>query len=359
MVSVQYRQEGLSYLTRKRSKELTLQANYLHFIIYETMKKILLPILALAFLLVGVNKVSAATPAWDVSGNYVVRFVLGGNFDHDVTLNQDAAGNITGNGGFPASGLHTYTWVIDSGTVSGSNINFTAHYTALPDAVTPLDVMHVTGVIAADGTMNGTWDDNYQGGFRTGTWSTISGAAKPVFNSVALTNIDQCKNDGWKQFGTVFKNQGQCVSFVANGKASLVQVGIYHVSGGSSDNVLNAQPYQGSVALITDKTDGSLRVIGSISGLDANKLYFVWVRDLTGYTGPSLFDPHVLGYFKLVSFTSDSSGKGVFSYKINGADLPSGTYNIQVAINDETGASNQIGVTVAATAKFTTVIVGQ
>jgi hypothetical protein len=28
------------------------------------------------------------------------------------------------------------------------------------------------------------------------------------------TSKEQCKEDGWKNFGTTFKNQGQCVSFV-------------------------------------------------------------------------------------------------------------------------------------------------
>jgi uncharacterized delta-60 repeat protein len=32
------------------------------------------------------------------------------------------------------------------------------------------------------------------------------------------TNKDQCKNGGWKNFGTRFKNQGQCVRFVNTGK---------------------------------------------------------------------------------------------------------------------------------------------
>jgi hypothetical protein len=31
------------------------------------------------------------------------------------------------------------------------------------------------------------------------------------------TSKDQCKDDGWRQFG-VFRNQGDCVSFVANGR---------------------------------------------------------------------------------------------------------------------------------------------
>jgi hypothetical protein len=28
---------------------------------------------------------------------------------------------------------------------------------------------------------------------------------------------EQCKNGGWRNYGTTFKNQGQCVSFVATG----------------------------------------------------------------------------------------------------------------------------------------------
>lgn len=32
------------------------------------------------------------------------------------------------------------------------------------------------------------------------------------------TNKDQCKNNGWKNYGTKFKNQGDCVSFVNTGK---------------------------------------------------------------------------------------------------------------------------------------------
>ena len=31
------------------------------------------------------------------------------------------------------------------------------------------------------------------------------------------TGTDQCKHGGWKSFGTVFKNQGDCVAFVASG----------------------------------------------------------------------------------------------------------------------------------------------
>ena len=31
------------------------------------------------------------------------------------------------------------------------------------------------------------------------------------------TGKDQCKNGGWRTFGPMFKNQGQCVAFVERG----------------------------------------------------------------------------------------------------------------------------------------------
>jgi len=43
--------------------------------------------------------------------------------------------------------------------------------------------MHVMGTIAPDGTMSGTWSDNYQAGTRTGTWTTTSG------NAVAISTL--------------------------------------------------------------------------------------------------------------------------------------------------------------------------
>jgi hypothetical protein len=124
---------------------------------------------------------AAALPAWDVAGDYVVNFnYMGTDHAHDMTLTQDASGNLGGDGGNPAGGPHVYTWVIDSGSISGSDIDFIAHYTASADAVTPLTVMHVTGTVDASGTMSGDWSDNYQGGSRAGTWSTASGTASTL-----------------------------------------------------------------------------------------------------------------------------------------------------------------------------------
>lgn len=126
----------------------------------------------------------AAAPDWDTTGSYVANFnYLGTDYAHDISLTQDGLGNLTGNGGSPA-GANTYMWTITpSGTVSANTIDFYADYTATPDAVTPQTTMHVMGTIAIDGTMSGTWSDNYQGGERAGTWMTTSGNAEEIPDS--------------------------------------------------------------------------------------------------------------------------------------------------------------------------------
>jgi hypothetical protein len=42
-------------------------------------------------------------------------------------------------------------------------------------------------------------------------------AFQASFSSPLPTSKGQCMNGGWKNFGTTFKNQGDCVSFVASG----------------------------------------------------------------------------------------------------------------------------------------------
>lgn len=123
----------------------------------------------------------AATPNWNVTGNYVIAMnYLGSDYLHDVSLVQHNDATLTGSGGYPAGGAHTYTWVIDSGSVSADTISFTGHYTASADAVTPLTTLNLVGTVASTGAMSGTWSDNYQGGVRNGTWHTTVGTADPI-----------------------------------------------------------------------------------------------------------------------------------------------------------------------------------
>ncbi len=144
------------------------------------MKGTILKITALALLIAPFGAALpalAAAPQWDTTGSYVVAMNYQGiNYAHDMTLTQAANGTLTGNGGSPA-GANVYTWVLTSGTVSGNMVHFTANYTATADAVTPQTIMHVVGTIAANGTMSGTWSDNYQNGARSGTWTSTTGTA--------------------------------------------------------------------------------------------------------------------------------------------------------------------------------------
>lgn len=151
----------------------------------------------LTALLFGGMYAQAASPAWDTTGGYVVAFEYQGvDYTHDVAITQNATGVLSGSGGSPV-GAHVYTWIINTGSVSDSVIDFSAQYTATADAVTPLTTMHVIGTIASTGAMSGTWSDNYQGGERAGTWKTISGAAL-VLNGTLVA----------EDFGVVTYNTG-------------------------------------------------------------------------------------------------------------------------------------------------------
>ena len=131
----------------------------------------------LALLVSSLALTAQAAPGWDTTGNYVLNMeYLGTQYPHDVSLTQNAGGSLTGGGGSPA-GANVYTWVVTSGTVSGNAIDFFANYTATADAVVPQTVLHVVGTIATNGTISGTWSDNYQGGSRSGALTTVSGSA--------------------------------------------------------------------------------------------------------------------------------------------------------------------------------------
>ena len=147
---------------------------------YKTLIKFAAAAAFIAPLVVALPALAAGPAQWNMAGSYVASFnYLGTEYPHDMVLTQDVLGNLSGHGGSPV-GANVYTWVITSGTVSGNAVDFLANYTATADAVTPQTVMHVVATIAPNGTMTGTWSDNYQGGARTGTLMTTTGAALPL-----------------------------------------------------------------------------------------------------------------------------------------------------------------------------------
>lgn len=124
---------------------------------------------------------SSKTFDWDVTGSWVMNVEYSGViYPEDLVLVQSGI-NITGTslalvgGGSP--------WTIDSGSVVGNTINFFGYYNSSPTMR-----IHVTGTIADDGSMNGTWSDEAPG-TRTGTWSTSSGSAKKIYASCTVSDF--------------------------------------------------------------------------------------------------------------------------------------------------------------------------
>ena len=93
------------------------------------------------------------------------------------------------------------------------------------------DTSGATAVIASPAyqatifTANGNYSDQGTSGLTVLTDSAgnaiffdesfTSSLTQPVL--ISPTSKDQCKNGGWQSFGSQFKNQGDCVSFVASG----------------------------------------------------------------------------------------------------------------------------------------------
>ena len=228
-----------------------------------------------------VPSVQAADPNWDASGAYVLNFNYNGaDYAHNVTLAQGASGELSGNGGSGA-----YAWVIDSGSVSGDDISFTAHYTAAADAVAPLTVMSVTGTIAG-GSMSGVWSDNYQGGARSGTWAAASGAASPIIVPVVrtITASAGAKGsitpsgavsvaDGADQAFAITPDAGFHVSDVLVDGASVGATTTYTFSAVAADHAISASfevdaPAQASTTAASPnrRNGGSGRILESNTG---------------------------------------------------------------------------------------------
>jgi len=109
---------------------------------------------------------------WSVTGQWDANFVatIGaiGTYPHHMTLTQ-AGGALTGDGYYiPAT---QYTWVIDSGSVTGNHVVFHLHYTGGHPATWTTDV---DAYIQNDGSLQGTWIDSDG---NSGTMTSYSGLA--------------------------------------------------------------------------------------------------------------------------------------------------------------------------------------
>ena len=130
------------------------------------------------------------------------------------------------------------------------------------------------------------------------------------------------------------------------------RVPLYPVDNRSSNNVLTSEPSQGEVVFVDPMGNVTLVIQGNVEGLTPKHEYAVWVRNLSGYTGLYLDENTSLGYYKLETFTTNVKGKGKFHINILANDLPTGEYEIQLAIND-----CEAGGTDLATIKYITVTI--
>lgn len=105
---------------------------------------------------------------WNVTGSYVINVeYLGTNYAEDLMLTQSGS-SVTGTLALVGGGSD---FTLDTGNVSGNTLNLEGFFVSNPGLR-----VHLTGTIASDGSVSGTWMD-VLGGSRTGTWNTTSGMA--------------------------------------------------------------------------------------------------------------------------------------------------------------------------------------
>lgn len=111
---------------------------------------------------------------WNVTPVSQFTFRLTGDtvdYTHHVTLTQSGL-TVGGDGGYPLTGGDAYHWNITSGSIVGNTLLLTAVY----DLGAVDTTMNINGTVAPDGSISGTWADNY-GGARTGTFTAPAGSA--------------------------------------------------------------------------------------------------------------------------------------------------------------------------------------
>ena len=118
-------------------------------------------------------------------------------------------------------------------TVAGHEYNLSYSWSPRPDAPnnglavfinsTPVSILAIASMQGSFGwtpvtyNFTATSDTTTIGFAETGTSDQLGMFLDNVsFEQLSPTNKDQCKKGGWESYG-VFKNQGDCVSFVATG----------------------------------------------------------------------------------------------------------------------------------------------
>jgi hypothetical protein len=137
---------------------------------------------------------------WNVSTVSQLTFRLTGDttdYTHHVSLTQNGT-TVGGEGGYPVTGGDVYHWNVTTGSISVNTLSLTVLY----DLGATGTVMHITGTIASDGSISGTWDDNF-GGARTGTFTAPAHSATPIVSYCGKGTFYYTDSNGSWYFGVV------------------------------------------------------------------------------------------------------------------------------------------------------------
>ena len=138
------------------------------------------------------------------SGSFTITDEVISAFSARFTITS-SAGRVTGTKSLQ-EGASALCYQDRYGTHVTAPVNFIAFYTASngTDQVTGISSVTISGLLGSPPDFEEVFGTSCQGLCQN------PGMPPP-------TDKAQCKHGGWKSFGTMFKNQGDCVSFVATG----------------------------------------------------------------------------------------------------------------------------------------------
>ena len=186
----------------------------------------------------------------------------------------------------------------------------------------------MTGTVASDGTISGTWEDDF-GGYRSGTWSSITGKAVPVCTATGFFR------DGINMTAALINPSGTVTGDV---NATGCNIGVYYDQNGVIDgaNIFGSN-YFGVLAKTTatvttgdinvDVKNSSIHNIGDVP-LSGNQhgvaVYYRAMNDSTD------------GVYKL---TGEISGNTITLWQKGGITVNGTNANVSVKNNEVDGAN--------------------
>lgn len=159
---------------------------------------------------------------WNLVGDWVLDFDWnGGHYVHNMIIIDNT---FSGTG---AAQFSSQTWTV-TGTISGDNVHMLINYN---DSTYEVDV---TGLIAPDGSMSGTWTSNSG---QSGTWSSTSGTAlKPVYYWDYFVKIVAAPSDATNDGGVWKTVDGAVIGNAIWGDFAIIQE-IYNDTGTGESGV--------------------------------------------------------------------------------------------------------------------------